>query len=319
MTAVQLAQPLQSGGVGLDLPGAGVQRAQRGRQQVRSERAHGGDQAVQVGPGPFRHFRLGEVQPGGDSGYLGAELRAVLDRLDNVPGHLVAVSAQRPFGALQREPGLSRHELRKRAGAAPARAQRGHGGGLGEHHPGPAGLAAGDAGLLEGRRPPGAGQRQGTRPSAAWPAAPRSRGSQATRAAVTTVSGGVSASDSASRGPSRGMTTDGRSPASRSHRVTSARSVSLAVSASTMSGAWSGGPPTGSCAARRPSIPAPSVQDHHPRPFRGRGHLALPAGRGRTPSPGRRGPRAERGRAGVSGHRWRTRRGLRAAAPAAGR
>ncbi len=113
---------------------------------------------------------------------------------------------------------------------------------------------------------------------------PRSRGSQATRAAVTTVSGGVVASDRASPGLSRGSTADGRRSPSPSHRVTSARSTWLAGPASRISAASpSPGPsPAADCAGRGPpmlgSFPHPTSCTHilaHPgdrgHPWLGKG------------------------------------------------
>ena len=61
VAAVQLPQPGEPGGVGLDVPRVGVQRAQRPVEQVDRDRAHGGDQAVQGRPG--RSAVSGSVRP----------------------------------------------------------------------------------------------------------------------------------------------------------------------------------------------------------------------------------------------------------------
>ena len=165
MAAVQLPQPGEPGGVGLDVPRVGVQRAQRAVEQVARDRAHGGDQAVQGRPGAFRRLRPGQAEPGGERGDVGPVFRAVPDRLGDVLRHLVAVAELCAFGAVQRERGLPGHELRERAGAAPALAQRRHGGGLRDHHLGPAGLAPHDGPLPEHRRPARIDLRQDVSPA----------------------------------------------------------------------------------------------------------------------------------------------------------
>ena len=142
----------------------GVQRAQRAGQQVDRDRAHRGDQTVQVRLGAPHRFLPGQAQPGRKPGDLSAQPRAVLDRLGDLLRHLVPVPEQRPLRAVQREPGLPGHELSERAGAAPPAAQRGHGGGFRDHHPGPVRLVPQDPVLPERGRPPRVDLRQDVRP-----------------------------------------------------------------------------------------------------------------------------------------------------------
>ena len=175
VAAVQLPQPAEPGGVGLDVPRVGVQRAQRAGEQVHRDRAHGRDQAVEVFPGPFRGLRFGQVQPGRELGDVGAVFRAVLDRLGDVLRHLVAVTERRPFGAIQREPGLPGHEMGERAAAAPALTQRRHRRGLGDHQPGAFGLAPHDVPLPQHRRPARVDLRQDVGPADPPFAAPLAR------------------------------------------------------------------------------------------------------------------------------------------------
>jgi len=165
MLAIQLTQPVQPGNVDLHVPRVGVQRAQRAGQQVDRDRAHRGNQAIQVHLGPRHHFRLGQPQPVREPGDLGTEIRAVLNRLGDLLRHLVPVPEQRPLGAVQREPGLPGHELSERASAPPPPAQRGHRGGFRDHHPGPVRLPPHDPVLPERRRPPRVDLRQCVRPA----------------------------------------------------------------------------------------------------------------------------------------------------------
>jgi hypothetical protein len=152
--AVQRPPPVQPGGVDLHVPCVGVQRTQRAGQQVDRDRAHRGNQAVQVRLGAPHRFLLGQAKPGREMGDLGAEVRAVPYRLGDFLRHLVPVPEQRSLGSVQRESGLPGHKLGERAGATPPAAQHGHGGGLRDHHPGPVRLAPHDPALPERRRPP---------------------------------------------------------------------------------------------------------------------------------------------------------------------
>ena len=152
--AVQRPQPVQPGDVDLHVPRVSVQRAQRVGQQVDRDRAHQGNQIVQVRLYARHRLLLGQGQPGREPGDLRAEMRAVLDRLGDFLRHLVPVPEQRPLGTIQRKSGLPRHELSKQTGATPPVAQRCHGGGLGDHNPGPVRIAPHDLGLPERRGPP---------------------------------------------------------------------------------------------------------------------------------------------------------------------
>ena len=120
MAPVALAQALQPGVVDLDVPRAGVQRPRRGGEQVDRDRAHRRDEPRQVGRGPLGDLGLRQLQPLGQLGDLVAELGAVLDRLDDVAGDLVAVAEERALGAVDGHRGLPGHELGK-AGVGPRR------------------------------------------------------------------------------------------------------------------------------------------------------------------------------------------------------
>jgi hypothetical protein len=56
--------------------------------------------ALRVSASNFRHFRLGQRPADSERDSFAAELRAVLDRPHDAPGHLEAVSARQPLGAL---------------------------------------------------------------------------------------------------------------------------------------------------------------------------------------------------------------------------
>ena len=106
---------------------------------------------------------LGLLEPRGERRHLAPELRAGLDRLGHLPGHLDPRADDVALGPVERERGLVRDEVGQRPGAVPAAGELGHGGRLGDDDPGALGVPAESRRLQRRRRPPGQGRR-GCRP-----------------------------------------------------------------------------------------------------------------------------------------------------------
>ena len=165
-------QPVQPGGVGLDVPGAGVQRAQLPDNRSTADRALDGDQARPGPPGPFAASGSGRPSRAASADARPRKAGPSLIA-STTPRHLVAV-AEPPFGALQRDhgraPDVARERLRAcgRAGlglmAGPQLTEQGR---LPGHDPAPAGLLAGDVLLPARTRPPGIGQQHEVGPAGA--------------------------------------------------------------------------------------------------------------------------------------------------------
>jgi hypothetical protein len=109
----------------------GVEQADQVRGDVDHEGAVGGSDLAQVARGVALHARERQPLLAGEAGQAAAKRRLTQDVLLHQPRHLVAIAAQPPFAALERERRLTRHEFREpprlggvgAAGAAPARAK----------------------------------------------------------------------------------------------------------------------------------------------------------------------------------------------------
>ena len=106
MLGVELAQRLEPAGVGVDLPGALVHRAQHAGEHVDRGGVHRRDEALQVLLGLGGHVDRVALRLAGDPPHLAGEVRAADDLVADLARHLRPVAEDAALGAVERERGL---------------------------------------------------------------------------------------------------------------------------------------------------------------------------------------------------------------------
>jgi hypothetical protein len=156
----------------------GVEQVDQVRGDIDHEGAVGGGDLAQVARGVALDARARPPLLAGEAGQTAAEGRLAEDVLVHQTRHLVAIAAQPPFAALERERCLTRHEFRQpprlggigAAGVAPARAKLRGRRGLARHDAAALRLAAEDPALAQRARVAGVAEAEQVRQSHRAPA-----------------------------------------------------------------------------------------------------------------------------------------------------